>query len=264
VKYNCGGLLLIFCLGSKLIQIQLNPPVKLNCDLGEGAGSEEAVMPFIDQVNIACGFHAGSPELMRKTLLLAKAHGVSVGAHPGYADREGFGRKSVPCAADEIYELVLEQITVLDKHAIPEGITIDYVKPHGALYHDMIKNTEVRSSVFSAVSEFPASLTVMIQSTPKIETHRMEAKALGLCLWAEAFADRRYNNSGGLLRRQEGGANLDRAQVLAQVQQLVTKGSVTTDTGNKLMVAADTLCVHGDHVEGVSGIQEIRKLLSNE
>ena len=264
MKYNWCGLLLIFCLGSKPIQLQLNPPVKLNCDLGEGAGSEAAVIPFIDQANIACGFHAGSPELMRKTLLLAKAHGVSVGAHPGYADRKGFGRQSVPCTPDEIYELVLEQITVLEELAISEGITIDYVKPHGALYHDMIKNTEVRSSVFSAVAEYPASLTVMIQSTPKIETHRMEAKVVGLCLWAEAFADRRYNNSGRLLPRQEGGAVLDRSQVLAQVQQLVTEGSVTTDAGNKLVVTADTLCVHGDHGGGVSGIREIRKLLNNE
>ena len=221
-------------------------------------------MPFIDQANIACGFHAGSPELMRETLILARAHGVSVGAHPGYADREGFGRRSMYCKSDEIGELVRQQIVVLEELAISEGITIEYVKPHGALYHDMIKNAEVRSAIFSAVAEYPASLTVMIQSTPKIETHRMEAKAVGLCLWAEAFADRRYNNSGRLLPRQEDGAVLDRSQALAQVQQLVTEGSVTTDAGNKLVVTANSLCVHGDHVESVSGIREIRKLLNNE
>jgi len=256
-------LLPIFCLGSKPIQLQVNPPVKLNCDLGEGAGSEEAVMPFIDQANIACGFHAGSPELMRKTLILARAHGVSVGAHPGYADREGFGRRSMHCKSDEIFELVLEQIAMLDDLAKAEGITIDYVKPHGALYHDMIKNAEVRSAIFSAVAKYPTSRMVMIQATPKIKSNQTEAAAVGLCLWAEAFADRRYNNAGRLLPRQEAGAVLDRSQMLAQVQQLVTKGSVITDAGNILAVSADTLCVHGDYAEGVEGIREIRKLLSN-
>jgi UPF0271 protein len=238
--------------------------MKLNCDLGEGAGSEAAVMPFIDQANIACGFHAGSPELMRETLILARAHGVSVGAHPGYADREGFGRRSMHCKSDEIVELVRQQIVVLEEFAISEGITIDYVKPHGALYQDMIKNAEVRSAIFSAVAAYPASLMVMIQATAKIRSHQTEAAAVGLCLWAEAFADRRYNNAGRLLPRQVAGAVLDRSQMLAQVQQLVTEGSVTTDSGNTLVVSADTLCVHGDHAEGVEGIRKIRELLSNE
>ncbi|SVD31127.1 uncharacterized protein METZ01_LOCUS383981, partial [marine metagenome] len=237
--------------------------VKLNCDLGEEVGSEEAVMPFIDQANIACGFHAGSPELMRETLVLARIHGVSVGAHPGYADREGFGRRSMHCKSDEIFELVLEQIAVLDELAKVEGITVDYVKPHGALYHDLIENAEVRAAIFLAVAKHPASLTVVIQATPEIESHRVEASIAGLELWAEAFADRRYNSTGGLLPRQEAGAMLDQSQVLAQVRKLLTEGSVITDAGKNLAVSADTLCVHGDHAEGVEGILEIRKLLSN-
>ena len=264
MEHNQGGPLPIFFLGLKLIQLQVNPLVKLNCDLGEGAGSEAAVMPFIDQANIACGVHAGSPDLMLEALILAKAHGVSVGAHPGYADREGFGRRSMHCNFDEIVELVLEQIAMLDELAKAEGITIDYVKPHGALYLDIIKNAEVRAAIFLAVAKYPASLTVMIQATPEIETHRTETSQAGLEMWAEAFADRRYNNAGRLLPRQEAGAVLDRSQMLQQVQQLVTEGSVITDAGNKLVVSADTLCVHGDHAEGVEGILEIRKLLSNE
>ena len=253
----------IFFLGSKPIQLQVNPLVKLNCDLGEGAGSEAAVMPFIDQANIACGFHAGSPETMRETLLLAKAHGVSVGAHPGYADREGFGRKSTPCNSDELVELIRQQISALGELAISEGITIDYVKPHGALYHDMLNNTEIRSAIYLAVSQSPTPLALLIQATPKIGFHRTEAAQAGLELWAEAFADRKYDNVGRLVPREEAGAVLDRSQMLQQVQQLVTDGNVTTDAGNKLAVSADTLCVHGDHAEGVEGIQEIRNLLSN-
>ncbi len=221
-------------------------------------------MPFIDQANIACGVHAGSPELMRETLLLAKAHGVSVGAHPGYAAREGFGRKSMPCNSNEIIELVRQQISVLGELAISEGIIIDYVKPHGALYHDMLNSTEVRSAIYLAVSQSPTPLALMIQATPEIESHRAEASQTGPEVWAEAFADRRYDNVGRLVSQQEAGAVLDRSQMLAQVEQLVTEGSVTTDAGSKLAVSADTLCVHGDHAEGVEGIREIRKLLSNE
>ena len=104
----------------------------------------------------------------------------------------------------------------------------------------------------------------MILATAKIKLHQTEAAAVGLCLWAEAFADRRYNNAGRLLTRQEAGAVLDRSQMLSQVQQLLTEGSVTTNAGNILAVSVDTLCVHGDHAEGVEGIREIRKLLSNE
>ncbi len=220
-------------------------------------------MPYIDQVNIACGFHAGSPKLMRETLLLAKSHGVSVGAHPGYADREGFGRQPVHFNPIEIVELVRQQIAVLDKLAKEEGITIDYLKPHGALYHDMMAKNEVRRAIFSAMDQGPASLTLMIQATPEIESHRAEASQAGMKLWPEAFADRRYDISGHLLPRHMAGAILNRSQMLEQVQQLLTEGSVTTDTGNKLVVTADTLCVHGDNEEGVQGIREIRKLLSN-
>ena len=137
-------------------------------------------MPFIDQANIACGVHAGSPEMMRETLLLAKAHGVSVGAHPGYADREGFGRESMPCNSYEIVELVRQQISALGELAISEGITIDYVKPHGALYHDMLNNTEIRSAIYLAVSQSPTPLALLIQATPKIGFHRTEAAQAGL------------------------------------------------------------------------------------
>ena len=220
-------------------------------------------MPFVDQANIACGFHAGSPELMRETLLLAKSHGVSIGAHPGYADREGFGRKPMPCNSDEIIDLVQQQISALGELAISEGIIIDYMKPHGALYHEMLSNAEVRTAIFSAVEQCPAPLALIIQATPEIESHRAEASQVGMKLWPEASADRRYDNSGHLLPRHMAGAILDQSQMLEQVQQLVTEGSVTTDTGNKLAVTADTLCVHGDNEKGVQGIREIRKLLRN-
>ena len=237
--------------------------MKLNCDLGEGAGFEAAVMPYIDQANIACGYHAGSPELMRKTLLLAKEHDKLIGAHPGYDDREGFGRRPMPYKSDQIFQLVWDQIGILESIAESEGVSVDYVKPHGALYHDMIKNKEVRTAVFSAVAEFPSSLAIMIQSTPKLKLHHKEAAAKGLCLWAEAFADRRYDSSGHLLPRKEPEAMLRQPEILAQVQQLVAQKSVTTNLGDILEISADTICVHGDHAEAVKGIEEIRNLLGD-
>ena len=232
--------------------------MKLNCDLGEGAGIEEAVMAFIDQASIACGVHAGDLDLIGQTMVLAQQHGVSIGAHPGYPDREHFGRVSMNLSPEEINILVTQQVEVLAQMG-----AVDYVKPHGALYHDMMAKNEVRRAIFSAMDQGPASLALMIQATPEIESHRAEASQAGMELWPEAFADRRYDNSGHLLPRHMAGAILDRSQMLEQVQQLLTEGSVTTDTGNKLGVTANTLCVHGDNEEGVQGIREIRKLLSN-
>ena len=170
----------------------------------------------------------------------------------------------MPSNFDEIVELVRQQISVLGELAISEGIIIDYLKPHGALYHDMLSDAEVRAAIIFAIAQYPAPLALMIQATPEIESHRAEASQAGLEVWAEVFADRRYDNVGRLVPRQEAGAVLDRSQMLVQVEQLVTEGSVTTDAGNKLAVSADTLCVHGDHAEGVEGIREIRELLSNE
>ena len=127
----------------------------------------------------------------------------------------------------------------------------------------MLSDAEVRRAIYLAVSQHLSPLALMIQATPDIESHRAEASRTGLEVWAEAFADRRYDNVGRLVSRREAGAVLDRSQMLQQVQQLVTEGSFTTDAGNKLAVSAETLCVHGDHTEGVEGILEIRKLLSN-
>ena len=133
--------------------------IRLNCDLGESYGSwtmgvDEAVMPHIDQANIACGFHAGDPLIMRKTLALAKAHDVMIGAHPAYPDVVGFGRRSMQCSRDEIIALMQYQISALDGMAQSQGLNLDYVKPHGALYNDMMAKADVRDAIMTAVAEF--------------------------------------------------------------------------------------------------------------
>lgn len=241
--------------------------LKLNCDLGESFGAwtmglDAAVMPFIDQANIACGFHAGDPLVMQRTLALAKTYNVSVGAHPGYADLVGFGRRSMNCQPAEIVALMHYQIAALDGMARNQGLELSYVKPHGALYNDMMARSDVRAAVMQAVADYHRPIALMLQATPEHETHLAEAKAAGVSLLFEAFADRCYDDDGKLLARSKPGAVHCREKMLAQVEQLCRDGSVTTVSGHTLKIAADTLCVHGDNEEGVSAIEAIRGVIA--
>jgi UPF0271 protein len=242
--------------------------VLLNCDLGESYGNwrmglDEDVMPFLDQANVACGFHGGDPLTMEKTLKLAAQHNVCVGAHPAYPDLVGFGRRSMALSGDELRSALLYQIAALDGMAQTTGISIEYVKPHGALYNDMMADTAVRQTVMQAVASYAKPLRLMLQATADAEEHQKEAAALGLPLWFEAFADRCYDDDGRLLSRRKPGAVHDRSRMLAQVEQLARHATVTTVSGKTLALKVDTLCVHGDNAEGVQAISEIRQLLAH-
>lgn len=240
--------------------------MKLNCDLGESFGSwtmglDEQVMPHIDQANIACGFHAGDPLVMKKTLELAKANNVTVGAHPGYPDLVGFGRRTMNCSTDEIVALVSYQVAAIDGVAKSLGLELEYVKPHGALYNDMMANENVRTAILTALSNYHKPVKLMLQATPQIEQHREEAKPFNVEILSEAFADRCYADDGKLLARSKAGAVHNREKMLAQVKQLKEQGSVTTVSGHVLALNADSLCVHGDNIEGVQAIEAIRELI---
>jgi UPF0271 protein len=238
----------------------------LNCDLGESYGSwtmglDADVMPHIDQANIACGFHGGDPVTMRRTLALAAEHGVSVGAHPAYPDMVGFGRRSMNLSADEIIASLHYQVAALEGMALSQGLTVDYVKPHGALYNDMMANKDVRSAIMQAIAVFHRPLPLILQATPEAAQHASEAKAAGITVLFEAFADRCYDDDGRLLSRRKPGAVHDRERMLAQVAQLKAEGTIITVSGKVLALQADTLCVHGDNLEGVQAIQAIRALV---
>jgi len=238
----------------------------LNCDLGESFGSwtmgmDAAVMPFIDQANIACGFHGGDPLVISNTLTLAKAQGVSVGAHPSYPDLVGFGRRSMNCSADEIKALISYQVAALDGMAASQGLELSYAKPHGALYNDMMAKDEVRHAIMDSMAAYHRPLRLMLQATPQADIHRAEASERGLELYFEAFADRCYDDDGRLLARSKVGAVHSREKILAQVQQLNEQGTITTVSGHTLTLQADTLCVHGDNLEGVQAVEAIRALL---
>lgn len=238
----------------------------LNCDLGESYGSwtmglDAEVMPHIDQANVACGFHGGDPLTIHNTLALAARHGVSVGAHPAYPDLVGFGRRSMALSAEEIIASLQYQVAALDGMALNAGLTLAYVKPHGALYNDMMAKQAVRSAIMQALATYHRPLPLMLQATTEADAHRGEAAGLGLELLFEAFADRCYDDDGKLLSRRKPGAVHNREKMLAQVAQLKDQGTLTTVSGKTLALAPDTLCVHGDNLEGVQAIREIRTLV---
>lgn len=246
--------------------------LKLNCDLGESFGAwkmglDEAVMPHIDMANIACGFHAGDADVMAYTLDLAKQHATEIGAHPSYPDLQGFGRRSMSCSESEIVNMIVYQVSALRGMANTKGLTLSYVKPHGALYNDMLKNSHVRHGVYKAISALNATakttldkpLSLLMLATQDNAQYIAEAKEYALALQFEVFADRRYTDDGRLQARTEKGSVLQQQDILTQVEQL-NRGEVVTASGAIIQVQADTLCVHGDNVDGIKLISQIRTL----
>ena len=200
----------------------------LNCDLGEGIGNDAALMPYIDEANIACGFHAGDAFTMRETVALCIRHGVKMGAHPSYLDRENFGRKEIELSPEEIYLLVKKQIEILNQIVKTAGGTLNHVKPHGALYNTSAKNPDVAKAIAKAVKDIDPSLILFgLKGSLSIEV----AQKMGLKTADEAFADRRYESDGSLTPRSQPGACFTEIQdVLDQVGK----------------IKADTWCIHGD------------------
>ncbi len=238
----------------------------LNCDLGESFGSwtmglDAEVMPHIDQANVACGFHGGDPVTMQKTLALAAEHQVNVGAHPAYPDLVGFGRRSMNLSDQEIKASLHFQVSALEGMARIQQLPLHYVKPHGALYNDMMAKAEVRAAIMDAIAAYPSPVSLMLQATPDAPLHQEEASNYGISLLFEAFADRCYDDDGKLLSRSKPGAVHSREKMLAQVEQLCADGTITTVGGETLKLQVDTLCVHGDNPEGVQAIREIRALV---
>ena len=250
--------------------------MKLNCDLGESFGSwsmgmDAEVMPYIDMANIACGFHASDPQIMRDTVALAKQHGVQIGAHPAYPDLVGFGRRSLACSQDEVYSLVLYQLGALQGICQAQGTGISYVKPHGALYNDMMQQPDVLRAIVQAVADFdrhrsgPAPLALLVMATADNSEQQQLADAAGVPLLFEAFADRAYDEAGYLVsRRIEGAVYHDPEQVVQQALAIARGEPVMAHTSAvPLTLNADTLCVHGDNDASVRVVQAIRQALSD-
>lgn len=239
----------------------------LNCDIGESFGAwtmglDAEVMPYIDCANIACGFHASDPCTMRRTVALAVRHGVRIGAHPGYPDLVGFGRRSMACTPQEIEDLMLYQIGALDGICRSEGACVSYVKPHGALYHDMLEDADKLRAVLRAVARYDGKLPLMLMSTCDNRGPQGLAGEYGVRLWYETFADRAYDRHGRLVsRRLPGAVHQDPERVVEQALNLALGRPLTTQEGSSIQLASDTLCVHGDNPASVAAARRIREAL---
>lgn len=241
--------------------------MKLNCDMGEAFGAwkmglDEDIMPFVDQANIACGFHASDPLTMAKTVALAKANHVAIGAHPAYPDLVGFGRRNMDIAPRELKALIQYQIGALQGICQSQGTNVCYVKPHGALNNTMMSDFQVLETVMQSVSELDVSLPLMVQAVPETEAIRALAAKYGLTVWFEAFSDRLYTDDGRLTSRKQANAVHQSVDlIISQVTQLFETRTVQTESGKTLSIEADTICVHGDNTPALEAIKRIRALL---
>lgn len=223
--------------------------IDLNCDMGEsfGAytiGADEAVMASITSANVACGYHGGDPGVMRRTVRLARDGGVAVGAHPGFPDLVGFGRREMRMAAQDVEDMVLYQIGALAAIAKSEGVRLSHVKPHGALYNMAVTDKALAAAIARAVAAFDPALIFF--ALPGSELARA-ANGLGLQVALEGFADRAYEPDGSLTPRSRAGAVIHQVDaVAARAVRMVTDGVVTASDGSRLEMRVDTICTHGD------------------
>ena len=218
--------------------------IDLNCDMGEGCGNDAALMEYISSANIACGYHAGDAATMRTTVETALGKGVAIGAHPGYPDRENFGRIAMQLPPKKVQEIVAEQIAALSEIAVAAGGKLNHVKVHGALYNQAARDTELAAAIAEAVRDFDENLVLFcLSGSPMIS----EAEKLGLRTASEVFADRTYQPDGSLTPRTLPNALIyETDQAVRQAIQMLTTGGVTTVDGSRLNIRADTICLHGD------------------
>lgn len=237
--------------------------VDLNCDLGEGFGrwelGEGDVMGSVTSVNVACGMHAGDPVVMRDTISRARTSRCAIGAHPGYPDLQGFGRRSMGLSADEVYCLVQYQVAALAGMCSAQGVRLSHVKPHGALYNTSARDEAAANAIAAAVRDLDKDLILV--GLPGSE-HERAAQAAGLAFAAEFFCDRGYRPDGSLVpRRQPGALVLEEDTAVRRTVRAVCDGLVEAVDGTVVTISADTLCLHGDGPHALSFARRIRAAL---
>ncbi|KOY17677.1 LamB/YcsF family protein [Paenibacillus xylanivorans] len=241
--------------------------VDINCDLGESYGvyrmeSDEAILPLITSANIACGFHAGDPATMRQTVQQALGHQVTIGAHPGLPDLQGFGRRRMDITAREAYDMVVYQIGALDAFVRSCGGRMHHVKPHGALYNMAAEDDRLAEGIAEAIYKVQPDLYLYgLAGSSMIQA----ADRIGLRSVSEVFVDRTYASDGTLTPRSQAGAVIQQTeQALAQVLRMVKDGIVVSTEGTLVSIKAETICIHGDGAYALAFAQEIRTLLESE
>ncbi|MCC9166019.1 LamB/YcsF family protein [Pontibacter harenae] len=241
--------------------------VDLNCDLGESFGAytlsnDEAILDFVNSANIACGFHAGDPAVMRKTVKLALEKNVAIGAHPGLPDLVGFGRREIAITPSEAFDITVYQVGALSAFVKAAGGTLHHVKPHGALYNMAAVNEKLAEAIAEAVYKvIPEAILYGLAGSALIKA----GEKLGIGTANEVFADRTYQPNGTLTPRSQPNALIaDHTQALNQVLRMVKEGKVKTQQGQDISIKADTVCIHGDGPHALSFAQQIQEVLQKE
>jgi UPF0271 protein len=238
--------------------------IDINCDMGESygrfvVGNDREIMPYITSANIACGFHAGDPLVMRRTIQSAKALGVAAGAHPGFPDLAGFGRREMKLDYDQLFCDLVYQIGALKAFAELEGMKLRHVKPHGALYNLAQRDKETAHAIAEAVHAVDPSLALFTLPAGEL---RLAAEQRGLRAVAEFFADRTYQDDGSLTPRNHKDALIhDPAYAAERVVRMLREKKVETVSGKEIFMEAETICIHGDEANAAAFAKEIRSQL---
>ena len=248
---------------------QTRDVIDLNSEVGESFGSytiglDEDVIPLISSANIACGFHAGDPAVMRRTVRLALASGVGPGAHPGLPDLMGFGRRAMDVTLDEIRDYVAYQVGALSAFACAEGGKLQHVKPHGALYNMAVANPAIWEAVAEAMASVDSDLILFVLGGANREALKAMGQRAGIRVACEFFADRAYNPDGSLVSRREPGAVIkDHDAAAARVLKMATEGRVVCINGEEIALSGETVCVHGDNPQALALVRQIRSVLED-
>ena len=241
--------------------------VDLNSDLGESfgrytLGMDADILQLVSSANVACGYHASDPLVMNKTIAMAKEAGVRVGAHPGFPDLMGFGRRNMDVSPAEAKAYTLYQLGALDAFCKAHGVKMQHVKPHGAMYNMAGKDYALSKAICEAIYEYDKDLIVMALSGGEL-VHA--AENMGLKVAREVFADRAYEEDGSLVnRRKEGAMITDENEAIARVVRMIKEQKVTAITGKDIPTKADSVCVHGDGVKALAFVKKIRETLTAE
>lgn len=241
--------------------------VDLNSDLGESfgrytLGSDDQIIPLITSANVACGFHASDPVVMKKTIEMTREAGIHVGAHPGYPDLMGFGRRNMTISPAEAKAYTLYQIGALDAFCKAAGLEMQHVKPHGAFYNMAAKDYKLAHGICEAIAEYNPKLILMALSGSEMIR---AAEDCGLRAASEVFADRAYEEDGTLVNRSKEGAMItDEDEAIARVVRMIKEQKVTAITGKDIPLKADSICVHGDGAKALAFVAKIRETLTKE
>lgn len=241
--------------------------IDLNSDLGESYGAykmgrDEDIIPLVSSANVACGFHAGDPAVMAKTAALCKTSGVPMGAHPGFPDLQGFGRRDLNVSPVDAKNMILYQVGALDAFCRSAGIRLQHVKPHGALYNMAAKDAALARAICEGIQEYDPSLILLGLSGSEM-LH--QAREIGLHYAAEVFADRAYEDDGTLVARTKPGAMIrDEDEAVSRVIGMIKHHSVTSVNGKEIEICPDSVCVHGDSEKALLFVRKIRSTLEQE